>query len=715
MWLVVFLLVLQGSEEPLIEAARTGDMAAVRSLLDSGTDIDVGNRYGATALFFAAERGDLGMVTFLVESGARVDIEDRFYQMSAISRALMGEHVDVTIYLLANGAPGADEILLEAVADENAQLVEGTLQAASLTRRAYDRSLEIARGEGSTELVQLFEAHEPPEGASPRAPSLTAEELGRYVGRYQNDSLQRVVTVELRGNALVLSGDPLATLRPSEENRFEFVGAEGEARFVGRGGMVETLVIRKGGESIAFRPIDESESREAAPADTPDVPEKIDVDIDVASAKRGPPAPWPAFRGANRSGIADGQGIPLEWSEAGKNIRFKTALPGFSVASPIIWGDRVFVVTAVSGAGNDTFRTGLYGDVRPVDDLSEHRWLLFAIDVRDGTIVWERELYRGVPETKRHTKSSQANATPLTDGKHIVTVLGAVGLITCHDVDGNLVWKKDIGVRNVGWFWDPDYQWGHSSSPILYGDTFILQSDAHNDPFIAAYRIADGEEVWRTPRENELPTFSTPVIYRGASGDELVSNGTVIRGYDPKTGELLWHLAPNSELVVGAPVVTEELIYVTAGYPPIRPIYAIRPGSRGDLALPEGVNKSEALAWSKDRGGTYIPSPLVYRGYFYTNANNGRLTCYDAATGERLYRARIGGVGGSYAASPIAADGRLYFTSEEGETFVVRAGADYQLLAKNSVDGTVLSTPAASDGLLVIRTLTHVYGISEQP
>jgi outer membrane protein assembly factor BamB len=708
MWLIVLLFALQGIEEPLIEAARTGDTAALQSLLDSGADIDVGNRYGATPLFFAAERGDLAMVTLLIESGARVDVEDTFYQMAAIDRALMGEHLDVVGYLLANGSPGADDILVEAVVGGNTELVGSALRATLLTRKAYDRGLEIARGEGSAELVRLFEAREPPEGVSARAPSLTPEELRGYVGRYQNDALGRVLAVELTDGVLVLSGEPSATLRPSEENRFEFVGGDGEARFVGRGGMVERLVIHKGGEATAFRPIDESESREAAPVDTADVI----AHVDVASAKRGPPAPWPAFRGANRAGIADGQGLALEWSET-RNVRFKIALPGFSVASPIISGDRVFVVSAVSGAGNDTVRTGLYGDVRPVDDLSEHRWLLFALDVRDGSVVWERELHRGVPETKRHPKSSQANATPLTDGKHIVTVLGTVGLITCHDVDGNLVWKKDIGVRNVGWFWDPDYQWGHSSSPILYGDTFILQSDAHNDPFIAAYRIADGEEVWRTPRDGELPTFSTPAIYRGSSGDELVTNGTVIRGYDPKTGELLWHLAPNSELAVGAPVTSDELIYVTAGYPPIRPIYAIRPGSRGDLALPEGVDESEALAWSKDRGGSYIPSPLVYRGYFYTNANNGRLTCYDAATGERIYRARIGGVGGSYAASPIAADGRLYFTSEDGETFVVSAGAEYQLLAKNTLNGTVLSTPAASDGLLVIRTLTHVYGIAE--
>jgi outer membrane protein assembly factor BamB len=240
----------------------------------------------------------------------------------------------------------------------------------------------------------------------------------------------------------------------------------------------------------------------------------------------------------------------------------------------------------------------------------------------------------------------------------------------------------------------------------------IVQADVHGGSFLAAYDLESGNEVWRTAREGEIPTFATPTVFRGPTGDEIVTNGTRIRGYDAKTGALLWHLGPNSEIPVGSPVVTGELIYVTAGYPPIKPIYAIRPGSRGDLALPEGAEKSEALAWSKTRGGTYIPSPLVYRGYFYTNENNGLLVCYDATTGELVYRARIGGTGGSYAASPIAADGRLYFTTEEGETFVVEAGPEYRLLAKNRVEGVVLSTPAASDGLLVIRTLDRVHGIA---
>ena len=705
LWLLALLLIQNG--EDLHEAARQGDLARARALIEQGVDVDAGNRYGATALFFAAEKGDLDMVVLLVEHGARLDIEDSFYNMSALSRAMSGEHFDVARFLLSRGSPGADAVLRVGVANEDRALVEAALAAGDVTRPAYDRALEIAAGG----VRALLEAAEVPEGAPAEAVELSRAELERFIGGYENESERRSLTVALRDGALEVSGDLSARLRPTGEQDFEVVGSDAEVSFGGRGGMIERLVLRQGETSTAFRPLDESEARgEAAPVDNPNVV----VSTDVAHVARAPAVPWPGFRGPNRSGIADGQGVPIEWdADAGKHIRFKTELPGFSVSSPVIWGERIFVLTAVSGAGNDTFRTGLYGDVTPVEDLSEHRWLLYALNTKDGAIAWERELHKGAPGTKRHPKSSQANATPVTDGKHVVTVLGSVGLVLCYDVDGNLLWKKDIGVLNVGWFYDPDYQWGHSSSPIIYGNTVILQADLHNGSFLAAYDLDSGEEVWRTPRDEVIPTFSTPAVYHGEKGDELITNGTVIRGYDPKTGELLWFLGPNSEIPIGAPVVTEDLIYVTAGYPPIRPIYAIRPESRGDLALPEGVDKSEALAWSKNRGGTYIPSPLVYRGHFYTNANNGRLTCYDAATGERVYRARIGGVGGSYAASPVAADGRLYFTNEEGETFVVRAGDEYELLAKNSVDGTVLSTPAASNGLLVIRTLTHVYGISE--
>ncbi len=218
--------------------------------------------------------------------------------------------------------------------------------------------------------------------------------------------------------------------------------------------------------------------------------------------------------------------------------------------------------------------------------------------------------------------------------------------------------------------------------------------------------------MWKTRREEDVPSWGSPTVYRGEKRDELITNGNIIRGYDPASGKELWRLTPNSEVTVATPVVAHDLFYVTAGYPPARPVYAIRPGARGDISMPEGTDSSEAIAWSKNRGGTYMPTPIVYGDYLYTCANNGRLTAYEAKTGELVYRQRVGS-GGSFTASPVAADGRLYFTNEDGDIVVARAGAEYEELARNEMGEVVMSTPAISGGLLVVRTLKHVYGLGE--
>ncbi len=670
-------------EEDLREAARRGDVEKAKALLDAGVPVDAKNRYGATALFFAADKGHVAMIELLLARGASLEVADTFYGMTALARAVDRGHEQAALLLVTRA-----------------------VAAGRLDRESYDQVIEESKSSEMTKVVSFLESIVPPAPAAP--PEVRAAEIDAspLVGKYRNQETGEVFAVERFGSGLVLRLSEKATpLAARGAREFALEGGEGTLVFAGRGGMVEFATLTRGRETAFFRPMEEGQIL--------GVDGKVDAGRGDLRAEVKAPAPWPSFRGPNGSGIADGQRIPLEWDSATKkNLRFATPLEGFSVSSPIVWGNRIFVLSAVSGASDRTFRTGLYGDVTPIEDLSEHRWLLYALDAREGSILWERELERRKPATKRHSKSSQANATPVTDGKRIVSLLGSTGFLYCHDFEGNLLWKKEVGILNSGWFYDPDYQWGHSSSPILYEGRVIVQADVHGRPFIAAYDVENGNELWKTAREGEIPTFATPTLYRGPTGDEIVTNGTRIRGYDPRTGALLWHLGPNSEIPVGSPVVTQDLIYVTAGYPPVKPIYAIRPGSRGDLALPEGVDKSEALAWSKTRGGTYIPSPLVYRGYFYTNENNGLLVCYDAATGELIYRARIGGAGGSYAASPIAADGRLYFTTEEGETFVVEAGPEYRLLARNRVEGVVLSTPAVSDGLLVLRTLSHVYGIA---
>jgi len=403
-----------------------------------------------------------------------------------------------------------------------------------------------------------------------------------------------------------------------------------------------------------------------------------------------------------------------EWDVAtGKNIKWKTAIPGIANSSPIVWGNRIFLTSAFSKTGDTTFKTGLYGDVKPVDDLSPHEWKIYSLDKTTGKILWERTAASGAPKTKRHTKSSQASSTPVTDGKRVVAVFGSAGVLVAWDFNGKELWRLDLGVLDSGWFLDPAFQWGHSSSPIIYRNSVILQADVQKGSYIAAWDLATGKPLWKTMRADEISTWGTPAVVRAADGhEELVTNGTKVRGYDPATGKQLWTLGPNSEITIGSPVSGNGLVFVTGGYPPVRPIYAIKLGAEGDISLPKGQDKSQAIAWSNMTEGTYIPTPLVYDGLLFTLNINGVMTAYNSQTGERAFRGRVG-TGGSFAASPIGADGKLYVASEDGEVYVLNASAGLTQIAKNDMKEVIMATPAISDGLVVIRTLGHVYGIGQ--
>jgi outer membrane protein assembly factor BamB len=421
---------------------------------------------------------------------------------------------------------------------------------------------------------------------------------------------------------------------------------------------------------------------------------------------------WPQFRGPGASGVADGRPTAVEWNaEKNENILWRTPIPGLSVASPIVWGERVFVTTAISSDPNAKVRYGLYGDVEPSPDLSPHTWKVYALDKRTGKILWERVAHTGVPRTKRHPKSSQNNSTPATDGKHVVALFGSEGLYT-YDWNGALLWKKDLGPLDAGWFYDPDYEWGSASSPIIWRNLVIVQCDRQENSFLAAFDLRTGKELWRTLRD-EIPSWGTPTVYEGQTRAELITHATkFIRGYDPLTGKELWRLAPNSEVTAPTPFVAHDLIFVTNGYRVIQPIYAIRPGASGDISLQGGAASSDAIAWSVKNGGPYMPTPVVYGEYLYVCANNGVLTVYEARTGTRVYRERLGGTGGAFSASPVAADGKIYFTSEDGDVFVVKAGPKYELLAKNPMGEVLMATPAISDGILIIRGMKSVYAVA---
>jgi len=422
---------------------------------------------------------------------------------------------------------------------------------------------------------------------------------------------------------------------------------------------------------------------------------------------------WPQFRGPAATGVIEGPPTPTAW-DTGKplNVRWKTAIPGLSHASPIVWGNSIFVVTAVSSNPKEETRFGLFGDVDPVKEDGKHTWKVFALDKRSGKILWERTAYEGVPKVKRHPKSTHAASTPVTDGKSLIVLFGSEGLYS-YDLNGKLLWKQDLGVLDAGWFYDPDYQWEYGSSPIIYKNLVIVQADLQKNSFVAAYDLKTGKQVWKTPRE-EIPSWGTPTVYQGATRAELITNGSrAIRGYDPLTGKQLWTLSPNSEVTTPTPFVANDLIFVTSGYRPIQPIYAIKPGATGDISLKDGKESNEFIAWSKQRGGPYMPTPIVYGELLYALSNQGVLAAYDTKSGQRLYQERLAGKGGAFTASPVASNGKIYLSSEDGDVFVVKAGPKYELLATNPVGEVMMATPAISDGLVIVRGIHNLFAFGE--
>lgn len=697
-------------EAALFAAVQNSDLAAARAALDAGVDVDAINDYGSTALFFAADRGSTEIALLLLERGADPNVTDTFYGATPVVWAMSNGHADIALMLLRHGSDGVGQVLLQSLRGGDTDTALAAIATGPLPRGVRDQALELAEHGDHENLITALRASEITDLPAPDPFEFDASTLPGYEGLYRNE--QAGVLIEI-----VARGDTLVATRDSNETVFEATGpntfaAPNGAQFTfgGRGGSVEFARLRDGDENLRLSPVDPEEAELIRHANAAE-PE-ADATRYRTDPERASQPGWPGFRGHDGSGNGDGKGAPSKWNaQLGDGILWQTPIAGIANSSPIAWGDHVFVTSATSSAGNDTIKTGLYGDVAPVDDLSEHRFFLTAIDRHDGSVLWERDVHVGVPMVKRHPKSSQANSTPVTDGKVVIVLFGSVGILAAYDFDGDEIWRTDVGPLDSGWFYDPDYQWGHSASPVIYEDTVIVQADIQEGSYIAAYDLNDGSERWRTARD-EIPSWSSPVVYRGTPRDELVTNGKTIRGYDPRTGRELWTLGPNSEVVVGTPILGDGVIFVTAGYPPVRPIYAVLPGGDGDISLPRGVETNENILWSKDRGGTYIPTPILYRGILYTNANNGRLTAYDAATGRMLYRVRIGRTGGSYVASPVAADGRLYFADEDGTVHVVKAGPEYELIASNDMGEVIWATPAITDGVLIVRTLRHVWGIA---
>jgi len=408
---------------------------------------------------------------------------------------------------------------------------------------------------------------------------------------------------------------------------------------------------------------------------------------------------WPQFRGPAARGVLDGQKLPESWDvAAGTNIRWRTSIPGIGHSSPIVWGDRVFVTTAVSGHDEELV-LGDEGGIDLADDSDEFSWRLYCLDSKSGEILWQREAYSGVPRATRHVKSSQANSTPATDGSVVVAVFGSQGL-KAFDLAGKELWQRDLGVLDPGLFGDATSHWGHASSPVIHDGLVFIQVDRHAASYLAAFRAASGEEVWKIER-NEKPVWSTPTVHQGPDRTQLiVMGGDWDRGLDPQTGGELWRFARDYEVKVSSPIVVADLVILSGGYRGT-PLQAVPVGAAGVVETP---------VWTSPPGGPYTPTPLAYGERIFFSRNTGVLTVLSVESGELLHRSRLGG---NFSASPVASDGRVYLASEEGVVTVVTAAAEPEVLAQIDMAEPIMASPAISDGTLFVRTAGHLYAIGQ--
>ena len=429
----------------------------------------------------------------------------------------------------------------------------------------------------------------------------------------------------------------------------------------------------------------------------------------VAVAGSVPAQNWPSFRGEQAAGVGT-KALPTQWNlEKGTNVAWKTNIPGLGLSSPIAWGNRIYVTTAVPSEGQIELDAKTANErVAHASDLVRHDWRLFAIDRKTGKIDWAVTASTGVPAAKRHVKSSYANPTPATDGKTIVAAFGD-GTLAAYDLKGKQLWKHSYGVpAKPGAEEINDV----TTSPVIYKNLVIHQHDFDPQSYMAAYDIKSGKEVWKIERD-EKNTWSTPAVIRVAGRDVLVTNSwRSARGHDPLTGKELWKMRvrKGSWDKGPAPLQAGDFIIISGGGPE-QPVYAIKSTAAGELPnLPEKM--SEHVAWTTERGSPYIPTPVVVGEHLYVLTDKGILSAYDTRDGKRLYQQRVSETAGGFSASPVASGGNLYLASDDGEVFVVRTGAKFELVATNPMNEVLLATPAIADNMLVLRTRSAVYGIA---
>ena len=415
---------------------------------------------------------------------------------------------------------------------------------------------------------------------------------------------------------------------------------------------------------------------------------------------------WPQFRGKDARGVVEAEVTPPSRWSATENIAWKHQIGGRGWSSPIVWGNQVFVTTVVNLGESEEPKKGLYfGGNRPFPPESLHQWVVLCLDLNTGEQLWRRQLHEGVPQGSIHLKNSFASETPVTDGEHIYVYFGNQG-VHCLDFAGNVVWSRPVAAKKTR------YGWGPAASPVLHEDRLYIVNDNDEESYVAAYDKHSGEEIWRVARD-ERSNWATPFIWNNQQRAELITPGSdKIRSYD-LAGNLLWSLGGMSSITIATPYAVDGLLFITSGYvlDEKKPMFAIRPGAAGDISLASGETSSESIAWFQPDAGPYNPSTIIYNGILYVLYDKGFLAAFNAQTGEEIYPRQRLPRGRAFTSSPWAYDGKIFCLNEDGVTFVIRAGDQFEILHTNSLgdDDMGMATPAIVGARLLIRTTTGLY------
>lgn len=416
---------------------------------------------------------------------------------------------------------------------------------------------------------------------------------------------------------------------------------------------------------------------------------------------------WPQFRGPDSNGvIAEGTETPPTVWSAEKNIAWKTDVPGRGWSSPVVCRDRVFLTTVVNLGESEPPKKGLYfGGDRPKPPESVHQWLVMCLDLNTGDVLWTKQLHEGRPRTSIHLKNSFASETPVTDGEHLYVLFGGVG-VYCLDLDGNRVWSKSIEPRKTR------YGWGTAASPVIHEDRVYIVDDNEEESYLLALDKHSGEQVWRVERD-EKSNWATPYVWTNDKRTEIVTPGSgKVRSYG-LDGEELWSFQGMSSITIAMPYEADGNLIISSGYvgDDSRPLYAIRPGASGDISLDQNETSNEWIAWSQPKGGPYNPTTIAYQGNLYVLLDFGFFAAYDATDGSVVYPKRRIPKGRAFTASPWAYDGKIFCLNEDGQTFVIQPGDEFQVVGTNTLadDDMGMATPAIAGDRLLIRTSARLY------